>query len=79
MSNANAKNLSIHPRNWPRSSQWWDDETKKRDTSKPQKGRARKLDRKRARLNARRNDREMTVRTPSIRPEAFRVPGSMND
>ncbi len=63
--------LSIHPRNWPEGNGIVS------NTSKPPKPPCKKLDRKRARLNARRNDREATCARDSKLQMAFKVPGSM--
>lgn len=67
------ESLSIHPRNWPKIGNGV-----KVDTSKPYKGGG-KLAKKQARLNARRLDHSATLKTPGVKPEAYKSPGSMND
>lgn len=65
------ESLSIHPRNWPNGS------GQKRDTSKPHKGGG-KLAKKQARLSQRRLAHAATLKTPGMKPEGFKTPGSMN-
>lgn len=66
------ESLSIHPRNWK------DGNRITKDTSKPKGTRAKKLDRKHARLNARQRDREATIKSPQVKNAmAFKMPGSM--
>jgi hypothetical protein len=71
------RDLSIHPRNW-RDVPGFGPGTnnKKRHTAKPQKRTSKKSERKRAWLNARRND---AAQTKTKHPAAYRMPGSMND
>lgn len=65
------ENWSIHPRNWPGV------HGEKKDTSKPHKGGG-KLAKKQARLSTRRLAHSATLKTPGIKPEGFKTPGSMN-
>lgn len=74
-----SNSLSIHPRNWVDVPGFGrGTENRKRDTAKPKRGRARTYDRKAARLNARRNDHSVTIKSVK-NATAYKTPGSMND
>jgi hypothetical protein len=70
------RDLSIHPRNWPKTGTG-----EKKNTCGKRGEKCRKLDRKLKKLSRRQLARDASVRSvKSKNPEgAFRRPGSMND